>query len=151
MGTSLSNCLIFLRKALEQDWDSHAYSKQLEEQKLKKERARKQAEENAHKKLLEKLRQEHVSYLENKALDLYKLLPPKIAKVYDTQFVEWVKQEKLKTSGIAAPDSIYRIQYLKEILLEESDCNFENWAISKGYPIDQKNNKVYIKERERVL
>ena len=121
----------WLIKALEQDWNSHAYNKQLEEQKLKKEIARKRAEEDAHKKLLAKLKQEHVSYLENKALDLYKLLPPKIAKVYDLQFIDWVKQEKLKTRGIAAPDHVYRIQYLKEILLEESDCDFDAWVAIK--------------------
>ena len=125
--TGIKKPMAWLIKALEQDWDSHTYSKQLEKQKKDEEVARKRAEKEAQKKLLEKLKQEHSAYLENKVLELYKLLPPKIAKVYDMQFIEWTNQQKLKV-GFSLPEVVYRIQYLKEILLEDSDCNFEEWA-----------------------
>jgi hypothetical protein len=132
-NVAVRNPVAWLIKALEEDWQNQARNKQVEEQKLREERKRKQAQEAAQKQLIEKLKQEHNNYLEEKVLELYKLLPAKLVKLYDKQFLDWLSQRKTETQEIAAPDSVYRIKYLKEILLEESDCNFENWATAKGY------------------
>ena len=125
----------WLMKALEQDWDAQAYEKHLQEQQLKQETRRKWQEQEAQRKLIEKLTQQHAQYIETKAHGVYKLLPAKIAKIYDQQYITWLQERKQHPFGKYVPDEVHRLDFLKEMVLDEVDVDFKLWAQAQGHKL----------------
>jgi hypothetical protein len=76
----------------------------------------------------EELQRRHTEYLENKVQELYKQLPPKLIKIYDAQYLEWVKDKKQSPFSKYIPEHAYKTEFLKEMLLEEHDLDFNLWA-----------------------
>jgi hypothetical protein len=134
----------WLLRALEEDWDIQAYNKQLEEQKAKTEATRKHKEQEELRRKLEALKVEYDHYKESKALELYNVLPAKVAKNYDKQFDMWLKEQKQKSNGFAVHESIYRTKFLIDMLLDEDDLNFEKWALSRGYKLEKVGSDYHL-------
>jgi hypothetical protein len=132
----------WLVKALKEDWGAAELEKQKqkEEAKRKREEQRKKLEEE--QKRLEQLKVEHDKYIELKVMERYKSLPLKIAKIHDAQFFHWLVQENQKPYQNAIPEEKQRVRYFKELLLENDDLDFEQWALAQGHKLI-KANKQY--------
>lgn len=124
----------WLIKALKNDWTDYHYQQKLKEEQAKKERAAQKREALKRAQRLEKLKQEHLEYLEHKALELYKLLPAKIVKSYETEYKAWLKEQQSQLL-YPIPEYVLRNKYLQELLLEDEDLNFSIW-LKNSHNID---------------
>lgn len=129
----IKNITAWLLKALEEDWDAQAYTHYTLELKAKEEAARRRKEEEVLKKRLQELKTEYTHYKETKAQELYTQLPPAVRKHFDAQFTLWLQEKKQAARGFAMPESVYKQQFLTQVLLDEEEQDFEKWAAGKGH------------------
>jgi hypothetical protein len=127
--SAIKNVTAWLAKALEEEWDSPAYNKQLEEQRIKEEKALKQKEQEDLKKKVEILKAEFTQYKSAKAREIFDTLPDLLQENLSDQFVMW-----LKAYGTGPSDEeSCRSAFLASILLKKDEQSFEKWLANQGH------------------
>jgi len=139
---SIKSPAAWLIKALKENWLDGELEKQKQENENKHKREEQRKKLENEKKRLELLKTEHDKYVEAKVLEVYKLLPLKVAKTYEKQFIQWLELENQKPYQGSIPQEQQRIRFFKDLLLEDSDLEFETWMKAQGYKLS-KINKQY--------
>jgi hypothetical protein len=120
---AIKNVAAWLIKALEEDWSTVEYDKQVELQKIKQEAEKKRELKRVQEKYIELLKQEYTAYKKAKAYELFNQSPEPVQNYINQEFELWLRT--YGTGPLSKDDC--KAAFIVDKLLNKQEYNFESW------------------------
>jgi hypothetical protein len=120
---AIKNVAAWLLKALEEDWSTIEYDKQVEAQKIKQEVEKKNALKEAQEKYLALLKQEHAAYKKAKAYEVFNQSHKSVQEYINQEFELWLRT--YGTGPLSKEEC--KASFIVDKLLNKQEYNFEIW------------------------